>query len=161
MIVNIVVSYKSFLNGIPASRQESLTVERRQLLGKCAKHIAKSLRQLHILFKIKRLSVIVITAEKLVCALTRKHNLYLLRSKSCEEIQRYCRGIRKRLVHIVLYHRRNLKVFLCGNLFCVIPYALMLCKFNSPVKLGVLFLGIAYREGPDIVSLCHFMHNIA
>ena len=102
-----------------------------------------------------------IAAEKLVCALARQNDLYLLRSEICEKIQRYCRGVRERFIHIILNHGSNIKVLLGGYLFGKILDVFVLCKFLSMRELGIFFLRVAYGKGLYIIALCHFVNDIA
>ena len=67
-----------------------------------------------------RLAVDIIAAEQLICALAAHAGLYLLRCGFCDEIKCNGRGIRQRLVHVILHGGDGIPVFLFGNQLAVV-----------------------------------------
>ena len=70
-----------------------------------------------------RVAVYIISAEDLVCSFAGKRHLDLFRGNIANKIQRYCRGVRKGLIHMILYLFKASPILLGADHLAVIILA--------------------------------------
>ena len=103
-----------------------------------------------------------VAAEQLVRTFTGKHDLHIAAGIFGKEVERNLRGIRQRLVHVILNLRHRVEELICGNLIRDVRYADDIGEVLRIRQLAVFFLLVADGECLDLLrTLGDFFHNIA